>query len=128
MNLSLLKQRLREISLWDKVRSKLSVSPSDDYCELYDTWLTNFLEGGVEIIDIDIYNMELKNNQGKTATFWVENYPYSYGYRESPSVGISHPHFTSKPSWKNVFRLRKLQLSKKDELIERFTKERLECD
>lgn len=128
MTFNELKQRLREISLWDKVRSKLSVAPSENYCHLYDTWLTNFLESGVEIIDIDTYTMELKNNQGKIVTFWVGNYPYSYGYKESPSVGISHPHFTSKPSWKNVFRLRELQLSKKDELIERFTKERLECD
>jgi len=126
MNSSLLKQELRKVSLWDKIGSKLSTSPSSNYCEFYDTWLSSFLVGVVEVTDIDMYTMSLKNNQGKTATFWVSNYPYSYGNREG--VNTNHPHFTLRPSWKNVLKLRELQLSKKDELIERFSKERLECD
>jgi hypothetical protein len=113
------KEKLRDISLLDKIRSKIYKSPNErHYCEAYSLFISKFLESGVEISSIDEFSMTLINGEGKLIKIWCDNYPYNYGCRLY--VGTSHPHFDVYPSWDVTLKLRKIQLTKKQELINRF--------
>lgn len=119
-------EKLRDISLLDKIRSKIYKSPHErHYCEVYSLFISKFLESGVEISNIDEFTMTLVNGEGKSIKIWCSNYPYSYGCR----LGVStrHPHFDVYPSWEVVLKLRKIQLTKKQELIGRFIADSLKA-
>ncbi|QKN84454.1 hypothetical protein MARILYN_46 [Vibrio phage Marilyn] len=115
-----LKYRLREISIFDRLKARVFKYPSSysSNCETYDEWLDDFLSDGVQIVSVTQYNMTLKNAHEKVVTFWVENYPYSYGCRND--VTSSHSHWKLTPKWSLVLKLREIQLSRKQEVIENY--------
>lgn len=112
-----LKRSLRDISLWDRFCSLIEKSPvtfGESYNEIYDKSLSDFIDGGVEVVDIGRYEMTIKSKQtGKCITLWVSNYPYSYAYGYSSSCGRMFP------SWKTILKVREIQLTHKEKVIAR---------
>lgn len=123
-----LNHKLREISIFDRLKARVFKYPSSfsRNCETYDEWLDGFLSDGVQIVSITQYDMTLKNAHGKVVTFWIANYPYSYGYRND--VTFRHPHWSLTPKWTLVLQLREIQLSRKQEIIENYKHEMLTAD
>lgn len=123
--LQVLNCELRKISIFDRLRARIFKYPSSlsISCELYDEWLDNFLNDGVVVISVTRHRMTLKNTHGKVVTFWVSNYPYSYGNRTG--VHSDHPHWLLTPNWSLVLKLREIQLSRKEEIIENYKHEML---
>lgn len=121
MNYKELKKRLRDISLLDRLCSKIFTHPitQDKYDELYDEWLTGFLDSDPDMVveTPDRYRLVLKSKSKGERKFCAENYPYSYGNED---VMVGHPRHRLYPSWKNIIRLRELQLTKKDELLKKY--------
>lgn len=118
---------LRKISIFDRLKAKIFKYPDSlRNCEIYDEWLDNFLSDGVRIISITRHRMALKNTHGKVVVFWVSSYPYSYGYRND--VQSDHPHWLLTPNWSLVLKLREIQLSKKQEIIENYKHEMLTAE
>lgn len=113
-----LKNELRGISILDRVRASIFKYPVSigDTCELYDQWLCDFLDSGADPVKTTKHEMTLSSDDGRTATFWVANYPYSYGNRSD--VDTLDSHWLIYPRWDLVLRLRKLQLMNKQEVIE----------
>lgn len=116
-----LKRSLRDISLWDRFCSLIEKSPatfSESYNEVYDKSLSDFIDSGVDVVNISRYEMTLKSKQtGKYITLWVSNYPYSYAYGYSASCGRMFP------SWKTIFKVRGIQLMHKEKIIAQEIKE-----
>lgn len=110
-----LKHSLRDISLWDRFCSLIQKSPatfSESYNEIYDKSLSDFIDAGVEVVDINRYEMKLKSKQtGKSVILWVSNYPYSCAYGYSSSCG------RMSPSWKTIFKVREIQLMHKEKVV-----------
>jgi hypothetical protein len=120
------KKELRDISLSDIIRSKIFKSPSKKgYCELYSLFLRKFLQGGAEIANIDEFSMTLVNKENKSIRIWCGNYPYGYGCRFD--IGTKHLHHNLYPSWDIILELRKIQLTRKQELINRFIADSLKA-
>lgn len=116
-----IKKDLRDISLLDILRSKIFKYPStfDNNCCLYDKWLSNFLISGVDVVSIDMHEMRIRSKEtNKCTSIWVANYPYGYGNRLD--VGPTHVHWGSLPNWNLVIELRKIQLTKKNDLINEY--------
>lgn len=112
-----LKRSLRDISVIDIIKSKIFNSPStfnSHYCEPLSESINEFLDGNPEVVDIDACNMTLRDAKGKSLTFWVANYPYSYGSVDG--------HVCRYPSWSVVLRLRAIQLKHRDVVINNFIK------
>ena len=113
-----LEKCLRPISIFDIVRSKMFKSPSTFSCfynEPLSESISSFLDSGVEIHKIDQHHMTLINSKGSSFEFWVANYPYSYG-----SV---NGHTCKYPSWEVVLKLRRIQLTKRKYVIDKFIEE-----
>ena len=120
-----LKNDLREISVIDRIRARMHKYPSNigDTCELYDQWVCEFLDSGVAVVKVDRHVMTLSSDDGRTAEFWIANYPYSYGNR--CDVGVSDNHWGLFPRWDLVLRLRELQLISRQEIIDNYRYEML---
>ena len=119
-NIKDLKKELRDISFFDWVRSKLFKYPTvlGDTCEYYDQWLSDFLNEGVEVVTNELHTLGLKNKKGVTVEFWVSNYPFAYGNRYD--VSPTHPHYYLYPDWELVLKIRKIQLSRRDEIFKAY--------
>lgn len=117
---------LRGISVFDRLKSKIFRYPafsSKAHCEIYDKWLNDFLNAGVKVVFIDRYKMILENSYGTQITFCVANYPLAYGHRYD--VGSSHAHCGITPNWSLILRLRELQLSRAQEVIDYYVNKSL---
>lgn len=114
-----LKANLRDISLFDRLCSLVEKSPcfiKDSYNEIYDRSLEEFLDSGVTVVDIDFSTMTLKSETlGKTLKLHVSSYPHAYGSKYLDFCSMY-------PSWKTIFKLRKIQLQHRDKVIEEVIK------
>lgn len=121
MNYKELKKRLRDISLLDRLCSKIFTRPISQYKydEIYDEWLTEFLDSDPDmVVEVpNIYRLVLKSKSKGEREFLTYGYPYRYGNED---VVVGHPRHRLYPSWKNIIRLRELQLTKKDEVLKNY--------
>lgn len=113
-SLTKISKKLKPIGFTEKVLSKIFKKPllsTSDNCDYYDEWLCDFIDSGVTVTHVDLYTMTLKSKSGDEKTFWVENYPYGYG-------GI--PYTSVMPNWRGILKLRNIQLSVKDRVINKY--------
>lgn len=116
----LLKDLIKPISLWDKIKATIWKYPAlYDHSQFYDEWLEDFLDQGVEILEVTLVSMTLRNTKGVVEKFDTVQGCSKYGAKYWGSYA---------PTRKLQLRLRELQLTKREELIEIYKKRVLEDD
>ena len=112
----------RDISLWDKLRSLFQPTPANcvEYNQAYSDFVIKILTcETLEVLCIDKYEMKISSN-GNIYTFWISNYPYSYG---TIKLDYGHRWFYSKLTWEAVLMVRRLQLKHREEFFRKYDEE-----
>lgn len=117
-------KKLRPISWFDKLRSyifKSGCTFSGDYCEVYSDWLEVKLNNiDIGTLKVDPYELTFKTISGEAIKLWIADYPRHYGNDDNYSSPSERRN--KYPSWKVILKLREIQLSQRDKILEDYKK------
>tara|TARA_Y100001956_G_C4044825_1_gene152271 strand:- start:61 stop:447 length:387 start_codon:yes stop_codon:yes gene_type:complete len=112
----------RSISWWDKLRACYQKTPATfgEYNQAYSDFVISLLSSEDLVVeDVSKYRMDIKSG-GRIYSFWIGNYPYSYGDIKLP---VFHKWFHSNLNWEAVLKVRELQLKQKDKFFKDYDKD-----
>jgi len=117
-----IERSLRPISWLDRLRAKLFKSPStfgSHYCHFLSSELSTFIDSGAVVTKVCAHHMTIRGASGKEITIWCANYPHSYGNIERGG-NPSGDYLNKYPSWEVILKLRKMQLEKRELVINKY--------
>jgi hypothetical protein len=110
----------RDISWWDKLRSKFQDTPATfgKYNQAYSNFILNIVtDPNLEVVEINKYRMVVIL-KGEEYSFWIANYPYSYGTLKG--LHTNHKWFHSEVNWEAVLKVRELQMKYKKSFFAKY--------
>lgn len=113
----------RDISLWDKICSKIWSTPSTfgNYNQAYSDYILSLLDNpSLKVIEVSKHTMKI-SSRGKIYEIWISNYPYYYGKIEK--LGLNHKWFHSNLNWEAILKVRKLQLQYREQFFREYDEE-----
>ncbi|AUR91580.1 hypothetical protein NVP1161O_138 [Vibrio phage 1.161.O._10N.261.48.C5] len=113
----------RDISLWDKICSKIWNTPatSGNYSQAYSDCILDLLgDPSLKVVEVSKHRMVV-TVEDRQYEFWTSNYPYFYGNLER--LGVTHQWSHSNLNWEAVLKMRELQLQHREEFFRKYDEE-----
>ena len=109
-----------DISWWDRLRSKFQRTPA--IVGIYNMAYSSFIVGIVTHPELEVVEVHAQEMvvvlKDKKYSFWIANYPYSYGNLTGLRWGHKWSH--SYLNWEAVLKVRELQLRHKQTFFEKY--------